>query len=374
MFLPLAILLQAAPLAPIVTTDALVSTQPGSPVPNVRIPGFAETNDGTLLLFAEGRIGAADPGAEHPISMLLSRSSDGGVTWSAPATILADSAFDFANPTPVVDRITGTVWLAYDRFPDRCGSNRDCNTPGNDPDDRSTIQTVWVIPSHDDGLTWGEPQLLPKPVHTDDGIWWRSAAVGPGGGIQLDRQQDTARNGRLVIPARRFGSRSADGPSEGGEPFTFFSDDHGRTWQLGGITGGAAANEPEVAELADGRLLMEARQNSGTHRWRWWSSDGGATWSAPTAGDITITPVDASVIRLRDGRLAFTGPSGPGRTNLSLWLSEDGGRTFQMADVIASGHAAYSVVQQLQNGDLGVVYEATDATTIGFLRVRWSKG
>lgn len=367
--LPFLLALQTPVAQVVTTTDAMVSTAPESPTPNVRIPGLAVTNAGTLLLFAEGRIGAADPGAEHPIVMLLSRSTDGGANWSAAEVILESSAFDYANPTPVVDRRTGAVWLAYDRFPDRCGSNADCNTPGNDPHDSATVQTVWVMASHDDGLTWAKPVQLPKPVHTDDGVWWRSAAVGPGSGIQLDAQRDTSRNGRLVIPARRIGSTSAQGPGVGGEPFTFFSDDGGATWQVGGVTAGAGANEPEVVELADGRLLMDARQNRGEHRWRWWSDDGGATWSEPVAGDIALTPVDASLIRITGGRLAFTAPAGPGRSNLHLWLSGDGGRSFASVGLIAEGHAAYSVVQQLPGGDLAVVYEATGSSVIRFLRV-----
>lgn len=368
MLIPVALLFQVATLTPIMTSDVMVSTRPGAPTPNVRIPGFVVTSRGSLLAFAEGRIGNGDPGDDHPIAMLMSRSTDSGRTWSAPVVILRDSSFDFANPTPLLDRTTGTVWLAFDRFPDRCGSNRDCTTPGNDPTDRATIQTSWVMPSRDDGRTWGAPQLLPKPLRTADGIWWRSAAVGPGSGIQLDAQRDPKRNGRLVIPGRRIGSPDSLGRGTGGEPFTFHSDDHGRTWQLGGVTSGAGANEPEVAELGDGRLLMEARQNSGPHRWRWWSEDGGATWGPPIAGDIPITPVDASLIRLRDNRLAFTGPVGPARTTLGVWLSEDGLR-FTLIGVAAPGHAGYSVAQQLPDGTLGIVYEATGDTLIRFVRL-----
>ncbi|HET9134015.1 MAG TPA: sialidase family protein [Gemmatimonadales bacterium] len=338
--------------------------------PDIRIPGFTVTSRGTLLVFAEARVDHADPGEPGAIALVVSRSADGGTTWSAPATLARDPRFDFANPTPVVDRTTGAVWLAYDRFPDRCGSNRDCTTPGNDSLDVATHQTVWVRSSTDDGVTWGAAVLLPKPIVTADSIWWRSAAVGPGSGIQLDRQREPSRNGRLVIPARRFGSPSATGRTVGGEPFTFFSDDHGATWHLGGVTRGAAANEPEVVELADGRLLMEGRQNDGPHRWRWWSSDGGATWSAPVAGDIGITPVDASAIRLRDGRVAFTGPIGPGRTNLGLWLSRDGGRTFGVPYLLVRGFAGYSVVQQLPDGTLGVVYEAMPSTMLRFVKVK----
>ncbi len=337
--------------------------------PNVRIPGFVVTPHGTLLVFVEGRIGGSDPGAANPIALLLKRSTDGGVTWSAPIVIERDPAFDFANPTPLVDKVTGTVWLAYDQFPDRCGSNEDCIIPGNDTTANAKNQVVWVRASHDDGVTWSARQLIAKPLQSSDGTFWRSATVGPGSGIQLDRQRDGARNGRLVIPARRNGATALDAPGRTMEPITIYSDDHGTTWQWGAAAANAPANEAEVVELADGRVMMEGRQESGTHRWRWWSQDGGVTWGEPAAGDFAITAVDASVIRLRDGRIAFVGPAGPGRRNISLWLSRDGGKSFPVARTIASGTASYSVVQEFPNGDLGVIYEATGSTLIRFIRI-----
>ncbi len=349
-------------------TDVFVTGRDGAP--NVRIPGMTVTAKGTILAFAEGRPNDIDPGAPGAISLLMRRSTDGGRSWQPIVTLKSDPRFDYANPVALLDRTTGTVWLAYDRFPDACGSNADCNLPGNDPEDTARTQTVWVISSADDGVMWSEPMLLPKPVVTGDGVWWRSATVGPGSGIQLTKQRDAKLNGRLVIPGRRIGSRTEGGAGTGGEPFIFYSDDHGKSWKLGGVTAGAGANEPEVVELQDGRLMMDGRQNTGNHRYRWWSEDGGMTWSNPSPGDITLTPVDASLIRLRDGRLAFTAPIGPGRANLGLWIGDTDGKSFKLNKRLSEGFAAYSVVAELADGELGVLYEATGADRIVFLRVR----
>ena len=86
-----------------------------------RIPGMVVTEDGTILLFAEGRRGdGSDPRKdEHaPIDLVMRRSIDNGDTWESMVVIDSgyrpDGTFvDFADPTPVVDRTSGTVFLLY---------------------------------------------------------------------------------------------------------------------------------------------------------------------------------------------------------------------------------------------------------------------
>lgn len=362
-------------------SDVFVGGQEGPlGTPNYRIPGMIVTGNGTLLAFTEGRRGASDPGAPNPIDLFMKRSTDGGRIWSPLTIIDRDSLADFANPTPMYDAVTNTAFIVYDQFPDRCGSNEDCVQPGNDPDPTSKNQVVWYRTSADHGVTWSPRTQILKPVKSADGMSWNSGAVGPGSGIQLRWQKNTAHNGRLIIPARRRAAEKAGGPLSALEPFVYYSDDHGQTWHVSAVTPGPSGNESEVAELTDGTLLFDARQDTGTVRRRHVSTDGGVSWGPDLAGDPIITPVDASLVRYsakRDGhdadRVLFSAPSGDppgsgnGRRNISVWISYDEGRTYPVRTVVAGDHGGYSVLAKLPNGVIGLLYEATGSTIIRFV-------
>ena len=91
-----------------------------------RIPGMIVTQDGSVLVFAEGRRGdGSDPRRDEnaPIDLVMRRSTDNGRTWQPMVVI--DSGFrpsgdllDFADPTPVLETRTGTVFLFYGQWPD----------------------------------------------------------------------------------------------------------------------------------------------------------------------------------------------------------------------------------------------------------------
>ncbi|MDA7641158.1 glycoside hydrolase, partial [Opitutaceae bacterium] len=91
-----------------------------------RIPGMIVTQDGTILLFAEARRGTGrDPRREEnaPIDLVMRRSTDNGDTWEP--LVVIESGYrpngirvDFADPTPVLDRTTETVFLLYGQWPD----------------------------------------------------------------------------------------------------------------------------------------------------------------------------------------------------------------------------------------------------------------
>ena len=114
-------------------------------------------------------------------------------------------------------------------------------------------------------------------------------------------------------------------------------------------------------------MLLDARQNSGDFRRRHLSKDGGVTWGADSPDDIPITPVDGSLVRYsavramhdRD-RLLFSGPRGEGglnRNNITVWTSYDEGKTFTNPVQFNTGFAAYSVMQRLSDGTIGMVVE-----------------
>lgn len=342
-----------------------------------RIPGMVVAADGAILAFAEGRRGDGDDprrDANAPIDVVMRRSTTLGRTWED--LVVIDSGFrpggslvDFGDPTPVVDAAAETVFLFYGQFPD-VGPIY-CSV-GQNPSADSGNHVVWVRSSSDHGRTWSERRQVvypDQPSATSDGLYWRHAEPGPGNGIQLQWQQVAGRNGRLLIPARRAGSDTPDGPVTV-EPFVYYSDDHGQTWQFGSVTPGPDGNESEVVELTDGRLLLDARQNSGDFRRRHRSTDGGLSWDADRPAEIPLPRVDASLARFsarplgheRD-QLLFAAPRGRqglNRRGLTLWSSFDEGDSFQDPLPINEDFAAYSVVVRLPDGSVGLLAETAE--------------
>ena len=340
-----------------------------------RIPGMVVAQDRSILLFAEGRRGdGSDPRRDEdaPIDLVMRRSVDQGRTWE-PAVVI-ESGFrpnggllDFADPTPVLDAMTGVVFLFYGQWPDVAPTTV---AHGQDPNSEEGNHVVWVRSSADHGKTWSDRKQVvypDEPDETGDGLYWRQAEPGPGSGIQL-RWQDPhgAGNGRLVIPAKRSGSATPEGPVTV-RPFVYYSDDHGASWRVGDVTPGPDANEDEIVELSDGTVLLDARQNSGNLRRRHLSTDGGVTWGPDRPSDIPIAPVDGSMVRYsatrashdRD-RILFSGPrgaSGLNRNNITVWTSYDEGKTFTGPVSFNQGFAAYSVMQRLADGTIGLVVE-----------------
>ncbi len=308
-----------------------------------RIPAIETAPDGSLLAFAEARkYSLADPGfGKQDIDLVLRRSTDGGKTWS-PMKVIEDPGelWSAANPATVVDRQTGRVWVLYLR----CKPERNTETARPGTDDNQFLART----SDDSGLTWSEPIDLTKVSRDMADPRWRTSVVGPGGAIQ-------DRRGRLIAPVWRF------------EPFgdlAVFSEDHGKTWQRGqGVPGGKGGDENQVVELADGRILMDIRQNAGPHRWMATSSDGGKTWSEPRPG-LPVSPVACAIERYtlkaagddRD-RILWTGPKGPERMKLVVRVSYDEGKTFPVERPISDKHAAYSDLTILKDKTVGVLWE-----------------
>jgi sialidase-1 len=320
-----------------------------------RIPAIETAPDGSLLAFAEARkYGGGDPGMEgNDIDLVLKRSTDGGQTWSA-MKIIEDPGekWSAANPATIVDRQTNRVWVLYLRA--KPGRDTDTARPGTD--DFQTIARY----SDDSGVTWSEPVDLTKAARDMNDRAWHSSVIGPGGAIQTSR-------GRLLAAVWKAINYNT---------LALFSDDHGRTWQRSqSVPGGNWGNECQVVELADGKILMDIRQNSGPHRWLSTSSDGGQTWSKPRPGE-KVSAVACAIERYtlksagddRD-RIVWTGPKGPGRKTLVIRVSYDEGQTFTGERLISAEPAAYSDLTILKDKTSGVLWERADYRFITFTRL-----
>ncbi len=82
-----------------------------------RIPALIVSPKGTLLAFCEGRRNSASDTGD--IDVLLRRSFDGGKTWGAPQTIADMGEDTVGNPTPVVERKSGAILLLMTSNPGR---------------------------------------------------------------------------------------------------------------------------------------------------------------------------------------------------------------------------------------------------------------
>ena len=73
-------------------------------------------------------------------------------------------------------------------------------------------------------------------------------------------------------------------------------------------------------------------------------------------------------------RLFFSNPDSPDRReNLTLRVSDDGGKTWSEGKTICAGNSAYSSLTVLSGGNVGVLYEREDYKEIVFIRLRESE-
>lgn len=335
-------------------TDLFVSGVDG--YHTYRIPSLIVSKKEALLAFCEGRKESkADSG---DIDLLLKRSINNGVTWGKQQVIWDDGANTCGNPCAVLDAETGVIWLLM--------------THNDGRDKESAIKakqgfgtrTVWRSRSDDDGVTWSEPVEITKSVK--DPVWgWY--ATGPGVGLQI---KHGPLRGRLVIPCDH--TYDEPGANLGGLPVGYgshviYSDDHGKTWKLGGAIR-PKVNECQVVELADGKgtLLIDMRAYFGkSRRAQSISRDGGLTWSPPEDTPELIEPVcQASILRYTwpdehgRSRILFANPADEKRRrNMAVRLSYDDGKTWPVRQTIHAGDAAYSCLAVLPDLDIACLYE-----------------
>lgn len=306
------------------------------PMASYHVHGLAVLPNDTILTATEGRAQVGDSGSR---SLLMRRSTDRGATWEASRT-LVQSVNDqgWANPTFLVDRQTGEVFMFYGF------------SPANSP--------LYVISSKDSGRTWSTPRTLPWLFESSPHAW-TSHGPGPGHGIALD-------NGRLLlnIMHRRGGEPRLYGVS------TIYSDDHGATWHEGGeipVSTGYLMNEARLVQRRDGSVLVSGRDAAGGSRQRIVavSEDRGLTWSNPKLDGATgkFNSVDAGLIRYTGGpgsaepdRILFSRPDAPVRRNMTVSVSYDEGQSFRYSRVVNSGRSYYSDLARLSDGTIVLLY------------------
>ncbi len=320
-----------------------------------RIPALIVTRQGTILAFCEGRQGGQ--GDSGNIDLVMRRSTDGGQTWGSLQILWDDGSNTCGNPAPVVDRDTGTVWLVMTRNDGTIEESAIHQGKGS--------RDVWIMSSTDDGVTWT------TPVNTSDSAKspeWRWVATGPGHGIQL-------KSGRLLIPC----DHSLGPEFTLWHSHVIYSDDHGKTWQVGGLEPGGNTNESTVLELPDGSLYLNMRSYKEGHRRQVsFSHDEGMFWTEAVSDETLIEPrcqgsaiAISSPTQTDQNLILFSNPASEKREKMTIRLSEDGGKTWNHSRLIHEGPSAYSDLAILRDNQVALLYERGEKSayeTITFAR------
>lgn len=306
-----------------------------------RIPGMLVTGKGTLLTVCEARDNQSD---WSRMDILLRRSSDGGKTFEEPILLAVGTEIHATvnNPVLTEDR-HGRIHLLY------C---EDYATNG-----ERVLQRI----SADDGLTWSKCRDITLSTEPDVRNVF---ALGPGHGI-------CTKSGVILIPFWRVPKRyhadvGSHTPSEIG---SLYSLDDGKTWQTGAIIatrdGLISPNETEFAELADGRIYLNARLGAGlTYRGRAYSTDGYSTWKEFEPDYLLNDPGcfgSCATYRIENGTdiLFFANcDSKNERKNITLKCSADKGKTWNsklVIDELRGGYAEIAVDKL--HGNIYILYE-----------------
>lgn len=332
-----------------------------------RIPAIIKLRSGKLLAFAEGRRkGSGDFG---DINIVLRTSDDNGRTWSPMQDVVDNASLQAGNPAPVVDLLDkryprGRIFLFY---------NTGDNTEHQVRLGKGTRE-VWYKTSVDDGQTWSEAVNITAQVKRTD---WRAYANTPGHALQITKGKF---KGRIFVPInyskgdpqKAFADYMASG---------FYSDDHGKTFKISDDIGIKGSNEATAAELPNGGVLFNARNQRGDEKFRISarSSDGGATWNAVGIDKSLPDPIcQGSLLSIKGKTIAFSNNADPERRDkLTLRISFDAGLTWaknilvDAAPTPTDSYTAYSDIVLIDKDRIGVLYEKDDYTKIVFKIIKW---
>ncbi|PCE63146.1 sialidase [Sediminicola luteus] len=309
-----------------------------------RIPALITAPNGDLIAAIDERVpSCGDLKWSKDINIVLRRSSDNGTHWGPIETIvdfpLGQSASD---PSFILDQETKTLFLFYNYM---------------DLDKEKDVYYLHYVKSTDNGKSWSKPiditaQIAKPEWHGDFKF------ITSGRGIQTQ-------DGTLLHCMVNLDNGM----------HVFGSKDHGNTWFLNDVPI-APANESKIIELSDGQWMVNARTNKKGHRYIHLSNDKGKTWKSHADSTLIDPGCNASIIRYsskaqgddKDRLLFSNAKSVDKRIQMTVRISYDEGKTWSDGKTIDAGFSAYSSMTVLDNGQIGLFYEAEKHASNPFTR------
>ncbi|MCL6518859.1 MAG: glycoside hydrolase [Armatimonadetes bacterium] len=262
---------------------------------------IVELKDGRLLLAWTQFYGGTADNAGAVIAGVTS--SDGGRSWSKPFLLQENVGKCNVMSVSLLRLKSGRIGMFY------LVKNS-----------LSDLQ-VYARYSSDEGKTWGSPvRITPDEgynVMNNDRV------------IQLS-------SGRILAPIAYTPDISKPTPAVS---FVLYSDDEGRTWRKSSpdiYAPKRGAMEPGVVELADGRVLMIIRTQTG-RIYHTYSYDGGAHWeeakpmcvvSPESPASIKRIPGTGDLLLVWNNNFEPEKSHGGIRNPLTVGISRDGGKTW----------------------------------------------
>ncbi|XP_002742125.1 sialidase-2-like [Saccoglossus kowalevskii] len=356
-----------------------------------RIPAIVY-NKGVFLAFCEARRTSFRDYGEMDLVLRRGILLEKQVEWEGIQVIASMRGERTMNPVPIVDNVNKAVVVVFNTFPSNV-TETDLLKEG------VFNQTVFVMKSTDNGITWSDPQDITDTTLGKVEPAWTIFSPGPGHGIQLS-------SGRLIVPGNYY----VKDPVEPGiwpqiktavlEFFdvlygavgtsnVFYSDDGGSSWHVGGSVPTANAgeletgktihaNESQVTELDDGVICINCRTlGVEMPRVQAFSKDDGMTFTVAQVVDKLVEPGYTGSFMpstknfggCQGSILGFPAPEGvpdgfsktwalfsnpadkENRINLSVRLSIDGCKTWSAPWSLCPGPSAYSDLTYFEMDD-----------------------
>jgi len=332
-----------------------------------RIPTLVYTQKGTLLAFAEARVGNASDWAG--MSLVMSRSLDKGKTWEPMKKLASSEKKPVHNAVAIIPHDSNKIHFLY------------CHN----------YNQAFYMESEDDGQTFSEPVDITHVFEEyKPDFKFRVFATGPGHGIQLD-------NGRLIVPVW-LGRRHNHRPQVAS---VIYSDDNGKKWHRSEVILEPLINPGEngAVQLADGSVLLNLRNETEiSRRAVSISKDGATNWSKPVFDEALLEPVCfGGIIRLTNekkenkNRILFVNPDSiegeptvvfnlRPRQNLSVKISYDECKTWPVSKTIEPDSSGYADLAVGEDYIIYCLYERncpidkdfhTEAITLARFNLAW---